>query len=162
MANKIDFKVSGIEKISGRIKALPVAVQKKVMMPGVRKGATVIADEAEMRAARIDNPGTKNVIAKNVAVRFSPKRYRRTGDVMYRIGLLGGSQSFKGKPEQDPRSSNPGGSTWYWRLLEFGTSKMKAQPVMRPAMNEKAQQAFDASAAEMERQLQKLDASKVA
>ena len=30
---------------------------------------------------------------------------------------------------------NPGGDTWYWRFLEFGTEHMAARPILRPAMN---------------------------
>ncbi|HEL8103645.1 TPA: hypothetical protein U0A68_004974, partial [Escherichia coli] len=30
---------------------------------------------------------------------------------------------------------NPGGDTWYWRFLEFGTEHVAARPFMRPAMN---------------------------
>ena len=36
--------------------------------------------------------------------------------------------------------------------IQFGTSRFRAQPFMRPAMNEKAQAAFDVAAAEAVKQ----------
>lgn len=54
------------------------------------------------------------------------------------MGVLGGAVNqhiarnvgeFKGKGKD-----NPGGDTWYWRLVEFGTEKTGAKPFMRPAL----------------------------
>ncbi|MNN92971.1 hypothetical protein D3C81_2113340 [compost metagenome] len=40
-------------------------------------------------------------------------------------------------------ASNPGGDTWYWRMLEFGTSRMAARPFLRPVADQAGQKAVD-------------------
>ena len=52
-----------------------------------------------------------------------------------RMGRVG--KSYKTGGDKD----NPGGDTWYWRLIEFGTVKMPAKPFMRPAIAAKEQEA---------------------
>ena len=32
--------------------------------------------------------------------------------------------------------TNPGGDTFYWRFIEFGTQKIGARPIMRPALTD--------------------------
>ena len=52
------------------------------------------------------------------------RRQRRGQSSLSELGEVSGS----GK-------GNPGGATYYWRFLEFGTQHASAQPIMRPAMN---------------------------
>lgn len=157
MANQVDFQVKGLPLISKRLKALPDVIRKQVAMAGMRAGAEVVAKVAEANTRALDDPKTPEVIAKNVAVRFSPIRFRRTGDVMYRVGILGGAATVQEEGEPEKRSANPGGTTFHWRFLEFGTSRAAARSPMRNAMNSSAQSAFDAAAAEMGRRLDKID-----
>lgn len=159
MADRVEFQIKGLPQISARLRNLPDVIRKQVAMKGVRAGAEVIAGVAEANMKALDDPKTPNVIAKNVAVRFSPIRFRRTGDVMYRVGILGGAASVQEgtEGEADARAGNPGGSTWYFRFLEFGTSRIAARSPMRNAMNSSAQDAFDAAATEMSRRLDKIN-----
>lgn len=149
------FNIKGMDAVFRRLRALPPEFHKKVLMGGMRDGAEVIASAVKANAQRLDDPQTPQVIAQNVAVRFSPRRYKRTGDVMYRVGVLGGAQAPSGDGD-DGRSANPGGLTWYWRFLEFGTSKMRARPFFRPAVEESQQRAFQAAADGMTRRMDKL------
>ena len=73
----------------------------------------------------------------------------------FRVGVLGGARQYantrenvrKGRAGQSYRTDgdkgNPGGDTWYWRLLEFGTEKMGAQPIFRPVPSQAGQAAAD-------------------
>lgn len=160
MAERVTFQIKGLPLISQRLRNLPDVIRKQVAMGGVRAGAEEIAKVAEVNTKALDDPRTPNVIAKNVAVRFSPIRFRRTGDVMYRVGLLGGAATIPSGAEPgdaDDRGGNPGGATFYWRFLEFGTSRIAARSPMRKAMNSTRQAAFDTAATEMSRRLAKIN-----
>src|SRR5690606_22168251 len=111
----------------------------------MRKAAQVIRDQARKNAEAINDPATSENIAKNIVERFSPRRYKRTGDLMFRVGVLGGARGFAAASGelQGAGSGNPGGDTFYWRFLEFGTSKHAATPFMRPAADQSAQKATD-------------------
>lgn len=148
------FTISGIDRLAAKLHRLPDELTKKVCMGAVRKGAAVIQQAAIVKAMAFDDPTTREVIAKNVAVRFSGRRYKRTGDIMYRTGIFGGA--VVGSKGNDPRDANPGGTTFHFRFLEFGTVNMAAQPFMRPAMHENAQAVFDTISAEMTRRLDRL------
>lgn len=72
-----------------------------------------------------------------------------------RVGVLGGAKApaiqsgeFKGKGK-----GNPGGDTYYWRFLEFGTENMPAHPFMRPAQDNNA--ATNKFAEEMKKGIEK-------
>ncbi len=121
----------------------------------LRKAAQVIQRQAIENARRVDDPATAESIEKNIAVRWSGRRFKRTGDLMFRVGVLGGARQYA-NTKQNRRvgrvgntyatsgdKSNPGGDTWYWRFLEFGTARTRAQPFLRPAAQEAAGKAVD-------------------
>lgn len=106
------------------------------MRRSLRKGANVIRDAARNNAKRFDDPDTTDRIWKNITTQSGGSRLeRKLGGPAMRIGVMGGAKSKKGGGTYQVGGSkeNPGGDTWYWRLLEFGTSKMRAQPFLRPA-----------------------------
>ncbi|WP_217629295.1 HK97-gp10 family putative phage morphogenesis protein [Halomonas taeanensis] len=53
------------------------------------------------------------------------------------------SVSAGGAASKAKNAKNPGGDTYYWRFLEFGTEHMAAQPFMRPGMDESVAPATD-------------------
>jgi HK97 gp10 family phage protein len=87
----------------------------------------------------VDRAGTPNKIYENVAVQFAGRTFRRTGDIMYRVGIRGGARQYS-NTKQNRRSGRVGqtykvdGSTFYWRFYELGTSRQPARPVMQPAL----------------------------
>ena len=143
----MDVKVTidGLAEIERKLKLLPQRIGMNAMRRALRKGANVIRDAARQNAKRIDDQSTSEQIVKNITVQGGGrKREKREGGPMIRVGVLGGARDM----------------SKYWRLLEFGTSRSRAQPFMRPAMDDKAQAAFDAAAAaaikETDRELAKL------
>ena len=127
------------------------------MKRSLRKGANVIRDAARGNAKRLDDPDTSESIAKNIAVQSgNRRRERQEGGPVMRVGVMGGARDmgkygeFKGAGK-----GNPGGDTFYWRFLEFGTSKMAARPFMRPAMATAGGAALDATVAAMQSETDK-------
>lgn len=136
MADAVEFSITGLDELNAKLQSISDDLKKKGGRFALRKAAMVVAKAAAENAARVDNPKTHQRIYANVTLRWSSRRYKSTGDLGFRVGVLGGARrvakitgEFKGKG-----AGNPGGDTWYWRLVEFGTEHSKARPFMRPAL----------------------------
>lgn len=134
-------KLEGLDDLLAKLKQLPGRIGDNAMRRSLRKGANVIKTAAVAGAQKIDDAKTREAIFKNVTVvSGGKKREIEAGGPMMRVGI---------------RKDGPGGDTFYWRFVEFGTSNAHAQPFMRPAMNEHAGEAFNAIAADMPIQIDK-------
>jgi HK97 gp10 family phage protein len=102
-------------------------------------------DAAKANAQSIDDPETGRSIASNVAMKFSNKLFKATGDVGFNIGIRHGAVLKRGG---DTSANSP---TPHWRLLEFGTEKMRAQPFFRRALEENAGKVVSTFAVEFEK-----------
>lgn len=156
-----EFKIVGLEKVLANMRSVSVQVRGKIGRAAVRKGANVIRDAAKEGWARVDRADTPNNIAQNVAVQFSSKTFRRTGDVMFRVGIRGGAKQYVNnkanvRARRAGKSYATGGSTFYWRFYELGTKNQPARPILQPALFNNGQQAMNAMAAEFDRQFKKL------
>ena len=156
------MSVEGLEAIRKKMRAIPDKAAYNAGKRGLRKGANVIRNMARANAARLDDSLTPESIAKNIVVKGGAKKYdKNRGGPAMRIGVLGGARDMSKYGEfKGGGKANPGGDTWYWRLLEFGTSKMGARPFMRPAMNSGAgaafQEAISAIGREFDKEMSKL------
>ena len=140
MSDGISFTIEGLDALQSKLQALKFDVQKKGGRFALRKAAKVIADRVRSNASGIDDPESAESISKNIAERWNGRLNKKSGgnDLGFRIGVLGGAKD-PGKED----SKNPGGTTFHWRFVEFGTSKMQAHPFVRPAMEQAGQQAID-------------------
>lgn len=131
------FNLEGVDEALGKMKQVAELPRKNSTRFALRKAAAIVRENVVSRAERLDDPTTTESIAANVVVRYDGKHFRQSGDMKMSVGILGGSTSrFKNQ-------ANPGGDTYYWRFLEFGTSKMQAQPFMRPGLDESIEPATD-------------------
>jgi HK97 gp10 family phage protein len=120
------------------------------------KAARSIKNRAIKKAEAIDRPETPEKIFLNIAVRAMKYPQREGGNIGYRIGVLGGAKDLSKQGEiMNPNRDNPGGDTWYWRLVEFGTEHSAAKPFMRPAMTEGREEAMEIFASEMRKEIEK-------
>lgn len=155
MADGLEFQLTGIDELEGKLKGLPIAMRAKGIRYAGRKAATVIQQAAVANAQRLDDPTTSESIAKNITTRFSNSTFKRTGDIMFRVGVQGGARQFADTRENRRKrrvgqeyatggdKANPGGDTWYWRLLEFGTENIPAKSPLRSALENNITQATD-------------------
>lgn len=162
MSNEASFRLSGVDALVKKLEGITDDLKKKGGRSALRQAAIVIQKRAQANAQRFDDPPTREVIADNVAVRWSPQHFKRTADLMFRVGVLGGARAT-GKAAlksaqrrkrlgqaslaqlgelEGAGAGNPGGDTWYWRLVEFGTEKTKAQPFLRDAGEKAAGEAL--------------------
>lgn len=133
VSDGISFKIEGLDALQAKLQAVSVDMQKKGGRFALRKAAQVIRDKARSNAAGIDDPASAEMISKNITERWNGRLNKKSGgnDIGFRVGVLGGA---KDTGEKD--SKNPGGKTFHWRFIEFGTAKMAAHPFMRPALEE--------------------------
>lgn len=138
MANDgIEIEITGLEDTMARLRSLPVKLQKRGVQSSLRKAANKLKRQIVLNAQALDDPATSENIAENIYVQTSTKYFRRTGDIKMRVGVLGGARS------RSVNEQNPGGDTWYWRLLEYGTVNMPARPFIRPAVAASEQLVYD-------------------
>lgn len=153
----LEVQLHGVEELRAKMRKLPEAIARRAMRRALRKGAAPIRVAARANAQRIDDPTTRDMISKNIAIQSgSPRREQANGGPMVRVGVMGGARPTPRGTE----SGLPGGDTTHWRFVEFGTSEARAQPFMRPAMASSANAVFDttlvAMDAEMEKEINRL------
>ena len=133
MADGIDFSSTGLDSLLGKFESITDDVKRRGGRSSLRKAAQVVANKAKARAQRLDDQETGRSIADNITLRWNGRLFKRTGDLGFRIGVLHGAVLPRSTEAADKGENAP---TPHWRLLEFGTEKMKAQPFMRPAIEE--------------------------
>lgn len=156
-------KMEGLDELTKKLDALKYDMQKKGGRFALRKAADVVLKAARANALRVDDTATPTNIARNLTLRWNGKLNRMTGDLGFRVGVLGGARApaFNAKAAASKArarrragipslaqlgeitGNQPGGQTYYWRFLEFGTEKMAAKPFMRPALEANIQRATD-------------------
>lgn len=136
MSDTVQFSLIGIDSLLAKLESITYDVKRKGGRFALRKAAGVVERALKQNAAGIDDPNTAEDISKNVAVRFSNRTFKSNGDLKFRVGILGGA-SFTKKDV----SGLAGGDTRHWRMVEFGTEKMAAQPFARRALEDNIQPA---------------------
>lgn len=175
MADGIDFKLTGIEQLVATMNDVQYETKRKGGRFALRKAAVVVKDAAAANAKQLDDPATAEEISKNIAVRWNGRVFKRTGDPSFRVGVLGGARAVltdraRKKTERRRKrlgqtslddlgeiagagKGNPGGDTFYWRFLEFGTERSRARPFMRPAVDQAGQRAVNTFITEYQKAL---------
>lgn len=141
-----EVKMTGLDALNAKIEGLKYDVARKGGRFALRKAAQVVRNAARSNALMLDDPQTANQIAKNITEKWGSKFNKSTGDLQFRVGVLGGARDYSAYGEITTgknASGNPGGDTFYWRFLEFGTEKMPARPFLRRALEDNAQKATD-------------------
>lgn len=161
MADSVSFELTGLGPLLAKLDSVAQDVKYKGGRFALRKAANIVAAAAKKNALQIDDPVTAEEIAKNVAIRWSSRTFKSTGDLGFRVGILGGARQEDTAKKQRRRArdgatsldelgeiagkgkANPGGDTFYWRFVEFGTARSRAQPFMRRALSENITAATD-------------------
>jgi HK97 gp10 family phage protein len=145
MRNDVNGVFDGLPELRAKLKTLSDDAQFKGGRFAGRKAANVLKEAMAREAASVDDPATRESIQKNLAVRFSTRTFKRSGDIKFRVGVLGGASSRK------QNESNPGGDTFYWRFLNFGTQKMGSRMSVERAAQQSESQVFQTFRLEYEK-----------
>lgn len=140
MADGVEFSIIGMGELIGKLESVKEDTRRRGGRFALRKAAQVIVEESKQNAERIDDPETGRKISENIKERWSNRRFRQTGDLMFRIGVLGGGNfsASRGNPD-----TGAGGPTPHWHLIELGTKHARAQPFLRPAASDNINQVID-------------------
>lgn len=115
----IDIRLLGSEKLQEQLLRLDPRIQKKLVMPALKKGAEHFKVNAEMRIP-VNRDRKDNVHLRHVGLRVGTRRARR--------GVLGYAVFTPTRPEL----SIPGTSPWFYPThLELGHDNVAARPFLR-------------------------------
>lgn len=158
-------KIEGLDEVTKRMRALSDGrKQKNAATRSARRAMATVRKAAIENAKAIDDEQTSEQIWRNIAI--SAGKTKRDF-VLMRVGVRGGARSYmqtranvrKGIVGQqyatDGSKQNPGGDTWYWRLVELGTARTRAKPFLRLALFNNVAQVEDDFITDYQTQLDK-------
>lgn len=138
MSITVESRIDGLEGLQIKLQSLGFDMAKKGGRHALRKAAMVIRDKAIEGAKQIDDTETAENISKNIVERWNGRVNKQSGgnDMAFRVGVLGGASDYSkyGEIKTKRGTVNPGGDTFHWRFVEFGTEGIAAKPFMRPAI----------------------------
>lgn len=117
----IEFKFTGTEQLVAKFKQLGESARREIATPAARDAMDIVLKDATDRAYRLDDPKTRNVVAKNVTMIERKAIGEETGTVIFSVGVR-------------TKGNRPGGKTYWWFYLELGTEHAAAHPFLRPAL----------------------------
>ena len=154
MAFDFDVKVTVSPTLIDRMSTLPDKLQKKGAVAAARAAMRLVVNKAKAKARGLDDPTTKQNIAKNIISANSPRGGKRIGGVVMRVGVAGGAAYSAAR--EAAAAGNRGGYTWYWRFLELGAETVPRHEFLLPALMNNAQAVEERLAVQLEYQLAKL------
>lgn len=121
--------IIGARELEDALKKLPERLAKTVVQGGMRAGGTVIAKRAKQNLEANGSVDSRALLTK-VGVRSSKGKAR--------VGILTGEVTVTRKGRSKPEVVAP---ARYAHLVEFGSRAIPAEPFMRPAADEGAEEA---------------------
>jgi HK97 gp10 family phage protein len=129
---KASVRFEGGKVLVEAMRKLPGEVQKKELVKAVRAGAAVIRDEARSNA-----PERTGVLRKAIRSTAGKRNGNfATAFVYVRVLTKKAKAKFKRQNPGSEGRDNPN-DPFYWRFLEFGTSKITGIKFMRNAFESK-------------------------
>lgn len=131
-------EIKGFDDLAAKLRQIPDVMRKRVLRNALAAGARLVRDSAKADAPVLQGSApyrTPGTVKNAISVRTS-KAARKLGDVgvfvnvrpakgaIYRSGKLVRTSQRGAKSKTDP---------YYWRFLEFGTTRMDARPFLKPA-----------------------------
>lgn len=120
-----------LRELSKELELLSKAENRKVLNKATRAAAAAVTAEAKKRAKVKTGKLKRNIVTLSVKGR-SPLEAASGVHVRGRNPRTGNS-------DNSMKATNPN-NAYYWRFIENGTSKMAAQPFIRPAYDAKQAQ----------------------
>lgn len=134
-------QLTGFKELHDALLKLPDRVAKNALRAAVNAGASTIKKQVLANAPTDTGLLKKNIYQKQI--REASGQYRQTFAVGVRQGR---ARNKDGSKKELP---------FYWRFMEFGTSKMPARPFIRPAFEAKKEEAVEAIGKKLDERIQK-------
>lgn len=139
-----NITITGLADLEKRLLEFPDRLAKNVLAGAFRAGAVVIQREARQIAPRSE--------AAHILYSKRTKAMKNSGQHYAATKILPGTLKKSIKVRLAPRKSREVPITywvyvsariWYWRFVEFGTSKMAAKPFLRAAFDTQKEKALE-------------------
>jgi len=149
----VTVQFEGFAELAKALHELPERVARNGLRAAVNAGANVIKKEAISKAPELTGALKANLYQKQIREKSGPVRQT------FYVGVKNGVAKYA-KTAANRRAGKVGvyknaGSTFYWRFIEFGTSKMPAKPFLRPAFEGQKENAVKAIGAKLDERIQK-------
>jgi len=146
---EVKVNLTGLDNVLSTLQKLPQEVVSKrggIVRQAVFAGARVIRAEARKNLTKVTSNGRKGnddavstgLTAKNIVVRRKNMPNSEKGERALLTVAYKSHPGYKSKFRKKPIKFND-----IAFMLEYGTSKQRAEPWLRPAFNAKKEQAID-------------------
>lgn len=154
---EVTIKVHGTRDIAKQMMLLPKRVDRQLLEKSLVVGAQITRDRARALAPMLRGLYAYNYDGRVVTINAKHRRagtlqrairagrvrpMEHTATVWVRVRPLTKSQLARFRAKGKMGRENPN-DPFYWRFIEFGTSKMPAQPFMRSAFESTKHAAVD-------------------
>ncbi|MDH6185484.1 HK97-gp10 family putative phage morphogenesis protein [Polaromonas sp. CG_23.6] len=148
------MQLTGFKELAAALRELPERVARNGLRAAVNAGAGVIKQEAIAKAPEATGALKANFYQKQIREQSGPMQQTfyvgvRKGVAKYASNKANKRSGKAGKAYKDD------GTTFYWRFMEFGTSKIAPRPFLRPAFETKKEDAVNAIGAKLDERIQK-------
>lgn len=138
-----NVKVEGLSQIHKALSELGRKVSNKIAVKAMREGGKIVREQARQNAPVLSQstPYRRAGTLKK-AIKSSTKVLKngKIGTVI-RVKELTTKQIETFKVRSGKKGALNPKDPYYWRFLEFGTSKMPAKPFLRPAFEQSKEKA---------------------
>lgn len=138
-----NVKVEGLAQIHKALSELGRKVSNKIAVKAMREGGKIVREQARQNAPVLSQstPHRRAGTLKK-AIKSSTKVLKngKIGTVI-RVKELTAKQIETFKVRSGKKGALNPKDPYYWRFLEFGTSKMPARPYLRPAFEQTKEKA---------------------
>jgi HK97 gp10 family phage protein len=151
MAQIVNVEIKGLREIQQAMMKLPRRFDRKLLNQSLLVGARLVRDDAKRRVPVLQTPDPRRVRgALMKAIHAGAVRPdRHTASVWVRVRPLTKRQIATFKRKSGKGAADNPLDPFYWRFVEFGTSKMAARPFLRPAFEAKKVDAVNAAIADL-------------
>lgn len=132
---ELDIKVDGLRELQQRLMQFPDKVQGRAARHALQSGAKVIKERARANHPWQDDTG----FLREAIVQFGVKKNEHEYSEQVRVGVKRrkvkrpSKRLAAARSRRQARGKKKTVTPYYWRYLEFGTSRMAAKPFLRPA-----------------------------
>lgn len=142
----VTVRVDGLKELQKAMQSLGRKTSNRIAVKAMRKGGAIVRDKARALAPVLKEsvPHRRaGILRKSIQSRTKVGKNGRTDAYVWVKGIST-KQVLKFKKKSGKSSAYNPRDPFYWRYLEFGTSKMPARPFMRPAFQQSKEQAAQA------------------
>ena len=134
-----EIKISGLSELAQRMQDIARKTRNQSARKAMNAGASALKEEIKHRVPILKETvphRRKGTIKRNIR---SKTKVQRNGQVKTRIWVksLSGKKVSAFKQATGKSAALNPNDPFYWWFVEFGTSKMPAQPFMRPGFEAK-------------------------